>query len=94
MEEALNTLLKVDDVGTCILHFEGKEIFGSTKKKLNIPIDVKGDSYHPDKVNFSQPCVQTRSTMVGAESSKNRITHIEANFAAHVRIALRAIVLC
>ena len=60
--EALNTLPEVEGVGTRVPHLEGEEIFGSTKRKLDVPIGDAGDSYKPDKINFSQPRVMTRST--------------------------------
>ena len=60
--EALNTLPRVEGVGTRIPHLEGEETFGSTKRKLDMPIGDAGDSHRPDKINFSQPCVRTRST--------------------------------
>ena len=62
MAEALNTLLDVEDFGMRIPHLKDEEIFGSTKRKLSIPIGVDGDSHCLDKVNFSQLRVRTRST--------------------------------
>jgi hypothetical protein len=38
---------------TRIPHLEGKEIFGSTKHKLDLLLGDDGDSHRPDKVNFS-----------------------------------------
>jgi hypothetical protein len=61
IEEALSQLLGVEVTTTRIPHLEGKEIFGSTKRKLDLPPGDDGDSHRPDKVNFSQPRVQTRS---------------------------------
>jgi len=55
--EALNNLPGVEELGTQVLHLEGEEIFGSTERKLNLPIGDKGDSHRPDKVKFSQPRV-------------------------------------
>lgn len=43
-------------------HLEGEEVFGSTKRKLHQPIGSEFDSHRPDKMNFSQPRVSTRST--------------------------------
>jgi hypothetical protein len=51
----------VEVATTRIPHLEGEEIFGSTKRKLDLPPGDDGDSHRPDKVNFSQPRVQTRS---------------------------------
>ncbi len=68
----MNTLLGVEGVGTRIPHLEGEEIFGSTKRKLDVPIGDAGDSHRPDKVNFSQPRVRTRSTTTSIESSEDK----------------------
>jgi hypothetical protein len=64
IEEALNQLPWVEVATTRIPHLEGEEIFGSTKRKLDLPLGDDGDSHRPDKVNFSQPRVQIRSKTV------------------------------
>jgi hypothetical protein len=51
--EALSQLLGVEVATTRILHLEGKEIFGSTKWKLDLPLGDDGNSHKPNKVNFS-----------------------------------------
>jgi hypothetical protein len=51
--EALSQLPGVEVATTWIPHLEGEEIFGSTKRKLDLPHGDDGDSYRPDKVNFS-----------------------------------------
>jgi hypothetical protein len=61
IEEALSQLPGVEVATTQIPHLEDEEIFGSTKRKLDLPPGDDGDFYRPDKVNFSQPRVQTRS---------------------------------
>lgn len=43
-------------------HLEGEEVFGSLKRKLDLPPGSEYDSHRPDKVNFSRPRFQTRST--------------------------------
>jgi hypothetical protein len=57
IEEALTQLPGVEVATTQILHLEGEEIFGSTKRKLDLPPGDDGDSHRPGKVNFSQPRV-------------------------------------
>jgi hypothetical protein len=52
--KALSQLPGVEVASTWIPHLKGKEIFGSTKQKLDLP-PGDGDSHRPDKVNFSQP---------------------------------------
>jgi len=55
--KALNTLLRIEGVETRVPHLEGEEIFESIKRKLDLSIGDAGDSYRPNKVNFSQPCI-------------------------------------
>jgi hypothetical protein len=37
-------------------HFEGEEVFGSHKRKADIPLESEHESHRPDRVNFSCPC--------------------------------------
>jgi hypothetical protein len=53
IEEALSQLPEVEMVTTRIPHMEGEEIFGSTKRKLDLPPSDDGNSHRHDKVNFS-----------------------------------------
>jgi hypothetical protein len=84
IEEALSQLPGVVVATTQIPHLEGEEIFGSTKRKLDLPLGDDGDSHRPDKVNFSQPQVQTRSRtahteVVGASmagADKDELPHV------------------
>jgi hypothetical protein len=43
-------------------HMAGKEVFGSQKRKANVPLGFEGESYRLDKVNFSRPRIATRSS--------------------------------
>jgi hypothetical protein len=36
-------------------HLVGEEVFGFQKRKADVPLDFEGESYRPDKVNFSRP---------------------------------------
>jgi hypothetical protein len=51
--EALSQLLGVEVATTHIPHLEDEEIFGSTKRKLDLPLGDDGNSHIPNKV--SQP---------------------------------------
>jgi hypothetical protein len=51
--DALSQLPNLERFTTQILHLEGKEIFGSMKRKLDLPPIFDGDFHRPDKVNFS-----------------------------------------
>jgi hypothetical protein len=39
-----------------------EEVFGSQKRKADVPLGFEGESYRPDKVNFSHPRIATRSS--------------------------------
>jgi hypothetical protein len=43
-------------------HLAGEEVFGSQKRKADVPLDFEGKSHRPDKVNFSLPWIATRSS--------------------------------
>jgi hypothetical protein len=49
-------------------HMAGEEVFGSQKRKANVPLDFEGESHRPDKVNFSSPRIATRSSRVNHAS--------------------------
>jgi hypothetical protein len=53
--EALSQLLGVEVATTWIPHVKGEEIFGSTKRKLDLPLGDDDNSHGPNKINFSQP---------------------------------------
>ena len=88
--EALNSLPGSEGVGTRIPHLEGEEIFGSTKKKSDIPIGDAGDSHRPDKVNFSQPRVRTRSTTASVESLGQNGKQALVNTPPHVTVGFES----
>ena len=43
-------------------HMAGEEVFGSQKRKADVPLGFEGESHRPDKVNFSRPRMATRSS--------------------------------
>jgi hypothetical protein len=43
-------------------HLAGEEVFGSQKRKADVPLSFEGESYRPNKVNFSRPRIATRSS--------------------------------
>ena len=88
--EALNTLPEAHGVGTRVPHLEGEEVFGSTKRKLDVPIGDAGDSHRPDKVNFSQPRVRTRSTKISEESLEVNAAQSEVNPFQNVTVAFES----
>jgi len=42
-------------------HLEGEEVFGSQKRKLDMPLGYEYDSHRLDRVNFSHPRIQIKS---------------------------------
>jgi hypothetical protein len=40
----------------------GEEVFGSQKRKADVPLDFEGESHRPNKVNFSRPRIATKSS--------------------------------
>jgi len=85
--EVLNTLLGAKCIGIQVPHLEGEEIFGNTKQKLDVPIDDAGDSHRPDKLNFSQPRVRTRSNSTLVGLLEGRSIEAVVNTSSHVTIA-------
>jgi hypothetical protein len=53
--DALNQLPGVEGVTIRMSHLEGNEVFGNTKRKLDLPLGDDGSSHRPKKVNFLQP---------------------------------------
>ena len=88
--EVLNTLPRAEGVGTRIPHLEGEETFGSTKRKLDVPIGDAGDSHRPDKINFSQPRLRTRSTPTVSQPSGDEGEEARANPSRHVTVAFES----
>lgn len=54
---------------------EGAEIFGSTKRKLDLPPGSALDSHRLDKVNYSIPAMNTRSSRERIEKALSDPTH-------------------
>ena len=83
--QALSEMPGAEDVCTRVPHLEGEELFGSVKRKLDLPIGSEGDSHRPDKVNFSHPRVQTRSASARVQlqpipevtSPMPHVTHVQ-----------------
>ena len=60
--DAMKAYPWAEDINTrdCVL--EGPELFGSTKRKLNLPTGADCDSHRPDKVNYFIPHPNIRAT--------------------------------
>ena len=78
--DALCAMPGAEDVCTRVPHLEGEGVFGSMKRKFDVPIGSEGDSHRPDKVNFSHPRVQSKSTNVPpirGEHSNSPMPHVK-----------------
>jgi hypothetical protein len=84
IKEALNQLPEMEVATTRIPHLEGKEIFGSTKRKLDLLPGDDGDFHRPDKINFSQPRVQTRSRTAHTEVAGASMASADKDELPHV----------
>jgi hypothetical protein len=40
----------------------GEEVFGSQKRKADVPLEFEGELHRPDEVNFSRPRIVTKSS--------------------------------
>ena len=67
--DAISNIQVVQDFVTREPHLEGEEVFGSQKRKADMPLGCKQDSHRPDKVNFSRPRVRTRSAVAGTSTA-------------------------
>jgi hypothetical protein len=47
---------------TCEPYLAGEEVFGSQKRKADVPLGFEGKSHRPDKINFSRARIATRSS--------------------------------
>jgi hypothetical protein len=58
----------VEEFYTWKPQFEDEEVFGSQKRKADIPLGSEHESHRPDHVNFFRPLVRTRSTAAAGAS--------------------------
>jgi hypothetical protein len=65
---AMAKMPRVEEFCTQEPHFEGEDVFGSQKRKVDIPLVFKHESHRPNQVNFSHPRVRTRFTAAAGAS--------------------------
>ena len=75
LADAMKSYPGAEDVNTRDCALEGSELFGSTKRKLNLPPGADCDSHRPDKVNYSIPRPNTRATRQRIEESLSSAIH-------------------
>jgi hypothetical protein len=90
IEEALSQLPGVEVATTQIPHLEGEEIFGSMKRKLDLPPGDDGDSHRLDKVNFLHPQVQTMSRTAHTEVAGASVAGADKDELLHATTALKS----
>ena len=73
--EAMKAYPGAADVLTKEKGLEGAEIFGSTKRKLDLPPGSAHDSHRSDKVNYSIPAMNMRSTKARIKEALSDSTH-------------------
>ena len=57
-----------EDFCTRDAHLEGAEVFGSRKRKPDLPLGAEEETHRPDTVNFSRPRVGRRVTRARAQN--------------------------
>jgi hypothetical protein len=62
LNDAMAKLTGIELFCTREPHLAGEEVFGSQKRKADVPLGFEGESHLPDKVNFSRPQIATRSS--------------------------------
>jgi hypothetical protein len=79
LAEAMRSYPGAEDLNTRNCALEGFELFGSTKRKLNLPPGSEYDSHRPDKVKYSIAHLNTRSTRARIDDSfkhdENMVSH-------------------
>ena len=60
LADAMKSYPGVEDANTRDCALEGSKLFGSTKRKFNLPPGANCDFHQPDKVNYSIPRPNTR----------------------------------
>ena len=73
--DAMKSFPGAEDVNTRDCALEGSELFGSTKRKLNIPPGADCDSHRPDNVKFLIPFPNTRATRQRIHETLNSAQH-------------------
>jgi hypothetical protein len=55
LEDPMLDMPGAEEFCTRVPHMSGEEVFGSTKRKADLPLGAEEESHRPDKVNFSHP---------------------------------------
>ena len=82
LADAISNIQGVQDFVTREPHLKGEEVFGSQKRKADMPLGCEHDSHRPDKVNFSRPRVRTRSVVAGTSTAATAPSNEDISFLA------------
>jgi hypothetical protein len=63
LRDAMLEMPSADEFCTRDPHLEGEEVFGSLKRKPNVPLGADGESHRPDTVNYSRPRASKRAAL-------------------------------
>ena len=77
IQSALLGMPGADDFCTGDPHYEGAEVFGSQKRKPDIPIRVDDKTHRSDTINFSQPHPLKRITKARAATLPTIVEEVE-----------------
>ena len=80
LADAISNIRGIQDFVTREPHLEGEEVFGSQKRKADMPFGCEHDSYRPNKVNFSRPRVRTRSLVASTNTPAAATTEVGIPF--------------
>ena len=84
--DAISNIQGVQDFVIREPHLEGKEVFGSQKRKADMPLGCEHDLHRPDKVNFSRPRVRTRFAVAGTSTAATTSLDEDISFHADVDV--------
>ena len=84
--EAISNIRGVQDFVSREPHLEGEEVFGSQKRKADMPLGCEHNSHRLDKVNFSRPRVRTRSSVAPTTSTAPIAIEDDMSFRAHADV--------
>ena len=73
--DAMKSCPRVEDVNIKDCALEGSELFGSTKRKFNLPPGTDCDSHRPDKVNYFILRPNTHTIRQHIEESLSFVVH-------------------
>ena len=60
--KAVDDVSGVARLNTRVLHLEGEKMFGSAKRKLDLPPGDESDSHRHDRINYSVPKLSKRAS--------------------------------